>query len=194
MDEPAEWFFRRGSITPLQNSAFTFFHLVRILCALPLESRKKIINMFLMRDLWNFNFFDRGDASPNPFRTLSLCFGVMGKTPGPISRSKFVKKKKLPASAIAIVSWLDILFAQVSRSVEQNVHTTFSFLNPLSESEELQSWESSKILLSFFLRFDGHFWPNQHQQQCLPQFESILEGHLSRHLPAPFRLEIKNTN
>jgi hypothetical protein len=35
------------------------------------------------------------------------------------------------------------------RSVEQNVHTTFSFPNPLSESEELQSWGCSKILLSF---------------------------------------------
>jgi hypothetical protein len=44
------------------------------------------------------------------------------------------------------------------------------------------------------MRFDDHFWPNQQQQQCLPQFESILDGHLSRHfLPAPFRLEIENT-
>jgi hypothetical protein len=32
---------------------------------------------------------------------------------------------------------LDLPFAQVSSSVEQNVHTTFSFPNPLSESEEL---------------------------------------------------------
>jgi len=28
----------------------------------------------------------------NPFRTLSLCFGVIGKTPGPISHNNFVKK------------------------------------------------------------------------------------------------------
>jgi hypothetical protein len=35
---------------------------------------------------------------------------------------------------------------------------------------------------------------NQQQQQCLPQLESFLDGHLSRHfLPAPFRLEIENT-
>jgi hypothetical protein len=40
----------------------------------------------------------------------------------------------------------------------------------------------------------GHFLPNQQQQQCLPQFESILDGNLSRHLlPAPFCLEIENT-
>jgi len=45
------------------------------------------------------------------------------------------------------------------------------------------------------MRFDGHFFlPNQQQQQCLPQFNSILDGHLSRHLlPASFRLEIENT-
>jgi hypothetical protein len=66
--------------------------------------------------------------------------------------------------------------------------------NPLSESEALQSWGCSKILLSFFMRFDGHFWPNQQQQQWLPRFESILYGHLSRHLlPAIFRLKIENT-
>jgi hypothetical protein len=82
----------------------------------------------------------------------------------------------------------------MSRSVEQHVHTTFPFPNPLSESEELQSWGCSKILLSFWMRFDGHFLPNQEKQQCLPQFESILDGHFSRHLlPAPFRLEIANT-
>jgi hypothetical protein len=44
------------------------------------------------------------------------------------------------------------------------------------------------------MRLGGHFLPNQQQQQCLPQFESILDGHLSRHLlPATFRLEIENT-
>jgi hypothetical protein len=40
-----------------------FFPLVRILCALRLESRKKL-SMVLMRDLWNFSFFGRGDVSP----------------------------------------------------------------------------------------------------------------------------------
>ena len=90
--------------------------------------------------------------------------------------------------------WLDLPFAQVSRSVEQNMHTTFSFPNRLSQSEELKSWGCSKILLSFLMQFDGHFWPNQQHQQCLVQFKSILDGHLSRrHLPAPFCLEIENT-
>jgi hypothetical protein len=90
--------------------------------------------------------------------------------------------------------WLNLPFAQVSRSVEQNVHTTFSFTNPLSGSKELQSWGCSKILLSFLMWVDGHFWPNQQQQQRLPQYESILDVHLSRHLlPASFHLKIENT-
>jgi len=66
------------------------------------------------------------------------------------------------------------------------MHTTFSFPNRLSESEEPKSWGFSKILLTFLMRFDGHFLPNQQQQKCLPQFKSILDGHLSRHLPASF--------
>jgi hypothetical protein len=45
----------------------------------------------------------------NPFRTLSLCSGVMGKEPGLISRNNFVKKKqKKSASAIALMSWQDV--------------------------------------------------------------------------------------
>jgi len=58
------------------------------------------------------------------------------------------------------------------------MHTTFSFPNPLSESAKLQSWGCSKILLSFFMGFNGHFWPNKQQQQCLSQFKSIFDGHL----------------
>ena len=90
--------------------------------------------------------------------------------------------------------WLDLPFAQVSSSVEQNVHTTFSFPNPVSESEELESWGCLNILL-FLMWFEGNFLPNQKQQQRLPQFDSILDIHHSRHiLPAPFHIKIENTN
>jgi hypothetical protein len=42
-----------------------FFPLVRILCALRLENRKKkIINIVLMRELRNFSFLGRRDVSP----------------------------------------------------------------------------------------------------------------------------------
>jgi hypothetical protein len=103
----------------------------------------------------------------------------------------------LSASTIVIMSWQDVTWSSLCSGVKvcgTNMHTTFSYPNPLSESKELQSWGCSKILLSFLMRFDGHFWPNQQQQQYLPQFKSILDGHLSRHLiPAPLCLEIENT-
>jgi hypothetical protein len=52
-------------------------------------------------------------------------------------------------------------------------------------------FKDSVIILDAIRR--SFFLPNQQQQQCLPQFESILDGHLSRHLlPASFRLEIEN--
>jgi hypothetical protein len=52
-----------------------FFPLVRILCALRLESRKKIINMVLMQDRWNFSFFGRGDVSPIHSKSVTLFRG-----------------------------------------------------------------------------------------------------------------------
>jgi hypothetical protein len=44
------------------------------------------------------------------------------------------------------------------------------------------------------IRQSFFFLQNQQPQQCLPQFELILDGHLSCHiLPGPFLLEILNT-
>ena len=52
-------------------------------------------------------------------------------------------------------------------------------------------FKDSAIILGAILR---SVLPNQQQQQCLPHFESILNGHLSRHLlQTPFRLEIEST-
>jgi hypothetical protein len=107
-----------------------------------------------MRDLWTFR--PRGCLT-NPFRTLSLCFGLIGKTPGLISRNNFVKKffcLHRPSRWCFGNMWLDLPFAQVSRSVEQNVHITFSLRNSLSHFEELQSWGRSKILPSILMRFE----------------------------------------
>jgi hypothetical protein len=40
---------------------FSFWYEFSVHCALRVE---KIIDMVLMRDLWNFSFFGRGDVSP----------------------------------------------------------------------------------------------------------------------------------
>ena len=44
----------------------------------------------------------------NPFRNLSLCFGIIGKTPRLTSLNNFVKIFFSSASAIAIMSWQDV--------------------------------------------------------------------------------------
>jgi len=87
-----------------------------------------------------------------PFRTLSIFFGVIGKTPGFMSRNNFVKKNFVcigHRDNVLARRDSDLPFAQVSRSVEQNVHTIFPFPNPLSESEELVLWmfKDSAIIL-----------------------------------------------
>jgi hypothetical protein len=43
--------------------------------------------------------------------------------------------------------------------------------------------KDSAIILDEIRR--SFFLPDQQQQRCLPQFESILDGHVSRHLLAP---------
>jgi len=83
-----------------------FFPLARILCALRLESRKKY-QQDLDAEPLEFQFIRLRGCLTNPFRTLSICFGVTGKTPGPISRNNFVKKI-LSVTSIATMSWQDV--------------------------------------------------------------------------------------
>jgi len=136
-----------------------FFPLARIICALRLESGGDYQHGLNAGPL-EFKFLRARRCLTIPFRILWLCFGVIGKTPSLISCNNFVKKFFLSASAIVIISWQDVTQSSLCagvKGVEQNAHTTFFFPNPLSESEKLQSWECSKILLSFLMRFDGHF-------------------------------------
>jgi hypothetical protein len=102
LDEFIECALGGGPFFLLKNSAFTFFLLVRILCALRLESRKQMSKGLDAR-LLEFQFLRPRGCFNNPFITLSLCFGVTGKTPGLISRNTFVKKI-LSASTIVVMS------------------------------------------------------------------------------------------
>jgi hypothetical protein len=65
LDEPVECASGGDSLLLYKILHLLFCPLVRILCALRLESEKKYmyINMTLMRDLWNSSFFGRGDIS-----------------------------------------------------------------------------------------------------------------------------------
>ena len=120
---------------------------------------KKIMKMVLIRDLWDFSFFGWGDISPTH---SELCRSISGSQAKHQVSSPIIILLKilcLHRSSRWYVGkmWFDLPFAQVSRIVERNVHTNFSFPNPPSESEELQSWGCSKILLSFLMRFEAIF-------------------------------------
>ena len=65
--------------------------MVRIRCALCLESWKNCQHCLDVGPL-EYQFLWPSGCLTNPFRTLSLCFGVIGKTQGLISRNNFVKK------------------------------------------------------------------------------------------------------
>jgi hypothetical protein len=69
-----------------------FFVLVRLLCALRLDSRQKNYQHGLDAGSLQFQFFFLRGCFTKLFRTLLLCFGVIGKTPGLISCNNFVKK------------------------------------------------------------------------------------------------------
>jgi hypothetical protein len=67
-----------------------FFPLVRNLCAIRLENRK-IYQRGLDAGRLECQSLRSRECLTNPFRTLSLCFWVIGKTPGLISCNNFVK-------------------------------------------------------------------------------------------------------
>jgi hypothetical protein len=120
---------------------------------------KKIYQHGLDAGLLEFQFVWPRGCLTNPLRTLLLCFGVAGKTPGLISHNNFVKEIFVCIGhRDNVLARCDLIFPLLRcQGVEQNVHINFSFPNSLSESKELQSWGCSKILLLCLMRFDSHF-------------------------------------
>jgi hypothetical protein len=109
-----------------------FFPLIRILCALRLESRKKIISMFLMRDFWNFSFFGRGDVSPTHSEICRFVSASQAKHQVS-SPAIILLKKFLSASALAIMSWQDVTrFSLCSGVKECGTKRAHNFLFPKS--------------------------------------------------------------
>ena len=68
----------------------------------------------------------------NLFRTLSLCFGIIGKTPGLIFCNNFVIKL-LSASAITIMSWQDVTRSSLCSGIKEcGTKRAHNFLFPKS--------------------------------------------------------------
>ena len=139
-----------------------------------------------------FQFLRLRGCLTNPFRTLSLCFGVIGKTPGLISRNNFVKK-----IAIAKISWQDVTRTSHCSGVNEcGTKRAHVFLFPkfsfrIRRTTVLGMFKDSAIILD---AIRPSFLTKPATAAMLTQFESVVDGHLSRHLlPSPFRLEIENT-
>jgi hypothetical protein len=79
-----------------------------------------------------FQFLWLRGCLTNPFRTLLLCFRVIGKTPGLLSCNNYVKKF-LSASAIVIMCWQDVTRSSLCSGVtECGTKRAHSFLFPKS--------------------------------------------------------------
>ena len=136
---------------------YCLFPVIRILCALCFEIQKMYQHDCDARPL-EFHFLLPRECLTNPFRALSLCVGVIGKTPGLISSNRFVKKF-LSASAKAITSWQDVtrtFFCSGAEECGTKLAHNFLFHKSSFRIEELMSQGCSKIFLSFLMRFDGH--------------------------------------
>ena len=92
-------------------------------CTTPWDSKKLSTWSWCMT--LEFHFHQPSGCITKPFRTVSLCFGVRGRTPGLIFRSNF-DKKKLTALFIAIISWQDVtrcfLYIVVKRCEIKRAH------------------------------------------------------------------------
>ena len=104
LDEPAKCASEGDPLLLYKILHLLLFPLARILCALRLESRKKKYQHGLDAGPLEFQFLRPRGCLTNPFRSLTLRFGVIGKTPGLNTRKNFVSKI-LSASAIAVMSW-----------------------------------------------------------------------------------------
>jgi hypothetical protein len=138
-------------ITPLQNSAFTVFPSGMNFMHSSLRVEKNYEHDLDAGPL-EFQFlWQRGCLTNPPFRTLSLCFGVIGKTPGLISRNNFVKKIFVCISYCDnILARCDLIFPLLrcqgvwNRTCTQLLLSQILFQDPKNIG--------SKILVSFFMR------------------------------------------
>jgi hypothetical protein len=149
--------FRRRSITHLKILHLLLFPVVRIICALRIESRKNY-QRGLIAGLLEFKFLRPRGCLTNPFRTLALCFGVVGKTPY-IIYNNFVKE------IVACIGHRDNAWQDVTRSSLRPGVTecaikrvlNFLFTKPSFRIRRATVLGMFKDLLSFWMPFDGLF-------------------------------------
>jgi hypothetical protein len=173
------------------------FLLVRVLRALCLE-RGKNYQHGLDAGHLEFQFLWPRGCLTNPFRTLSLSFGVKGKTPGLISRNNFVKKN-LSASAIAKMSWQDVTRSSLSSNVKEcGKRRAHNFLFPKS-SFKIRRNAVLGMLKNSAIILDAIRWSFLTRSATAAIFTSVRVDFGKPPLSSsstsslPFRLEIENT-
>ena len=157
-----------------------------------------MINMVLMRNLWNFGFFGRGDVSPSHSELcLSLCFGVIGKTPGLISHNNFVYKNFVCIDHCDnVLARCDSIFPLFScQRVLNKMFTQLSLSQILFQNPKTYS-------LGNVQRFCYHFYAIRRvcflpKSTTAAMFTSVPVDFgrppLSSSSTAPFRLEVEHT-
>jgi len=129
--------------------------------------------------------------SHHPIQNSVASFGVTGKTPGLFSRNNLLEIC-LSASAIAITSCQDVPRTSLCSSAKQcetKLHTNFPFQILFQNPENYSVRDGQYFCYHSSCDSTVIFEQISNSKQCLPQFESILDGHLSYlFLPAPFRL------
>ena len=159
LDEPAECTSGGNPVRLYTILHLQSFHLVQILCVQHLESRK-IINLVLMRDLWNFSFFGRGDVSPTH---SGLCHFVLGsQAKHQVSSLTIVLLKKsfvCIGHRDTVLVRCDSIFPLLRcQGVWNETCTQLSLSQILFQNLKNYSlWNVQKILLSLLMRFNGHF-------------------------------------
>ena len=121
------------------------------LCTMPWEFKK--LSTWSWCGAYEFQFLRLRECLTNLFRTLSLCFGVIGKTQGLISHTNFVKKTLLSASTITIMSWQDVTWSSLCSGVKEcatkrahNLHFPRSSLR-IQRTTVLEMFKDSAIIL-----------------------------------------------
>jgi len=159
LDEPAECISGGDPLLLYRILHLLFFPLIRILCALRHESRKKNYEDGLDTGPLGFQFLRLRGYLTNPFRALPLYFGVTGKTPGIISHNNFVKNF-MSASVIAMICWQDVIRSSLCSGVKDcGTKRAHKFLFPKSSfrirrTTVLGMFKDSTIILD---AIRGHF-------------------------------------
>jgi hypothetical protein len=190
LDQPTECASGGDPLLIYEILYLLFFPLVRIICALCFEGRK-IYQHVLDAGRFEFQFLRPSGRLNNPLRTLSLSFGVIGKTPGPISCNNFVTKTVCFGHLDNVLERSYSIFPLLRcQGVWKKCTKLSIFSFRIRRNIALGLFKDSAIILDAIIR---PFFTKS-ATAAFSHFESILDSHPSHHLlPVPFGLEIENT-